>query len=97
MYLIVNKDNNVVRGYGENLHYWDNGYPILTDENIAFVKEEVDVITIETVPEEVVPYQYCYTEKDGFYKNPNWVEPDPTNTYGIPDDIYHAIIDQHTA
>ena len=97
MYLITVKDDNRIMMMGEALDYMSNGYPRLVNENVAFVKEDVNVHEVAEVPSEVIPEKYCYTAEQGFYLNPDWVEPDPTNTYGVPDDVYHAIIDDYTA
>lgn len=97
MYLIIVKEDNRIMAMGKTLDYMSNGYPRLVEENVAFVKEDVDVHEVESVPSEVIPEKYCYTEAEGFYINPNWVEPDPTNTYGIPDGTYHAIINDLTS
>lgn len=98
MYLITVKEDNSNRimMMGEALDYMSNGYPRLVNENVAFPDWMVNVHEVSEVPSEVIPEKYCYTEADGFYINPNWVEPDPTNTYGIPDETYHAIINDLT-
>lgn len=96
MYLIIVKEDNRIIAMGKALDYMSNGYPRLVNENVAFVKEDVDVHEVESVPSEVIPEKYCYTEADGFYINPNYVEPDATNTYGIPDETYHQILDDYT-
>lgn len=82
-----------------NLGTWSNGYPVLIEENTAFPPETVNIHQNVEVSNEVKsnPIKYCYTSEQGFYKNPNYVEPDATNTYGIPDETYHAIIDDYTA
>ncbi|WP_207708624.1 hypothetical protein [Emergencia sp. 1XD21-10] len=35
-----------------------------------------------------MPSKHCYTETEGFYKNPDYVEPNP---YGIPDELVEQI------
>lgn len=97
MYIITEKQTNEVLRMGLKLDTMDNGYPRLVEENVAFPPEVVNVYEVETIPDNLEPYKYCYTEEKGFYPNPNWVEPDSTNTYGIPDEVYHAIIDDYTA
>ena len=99
MYLITAKEDNSDRiiKIGIHLDYMSNGYPRLVDEDIAFPIDMVNVHEVSEVPTEVTPNKYCYTEADGFYINPNWVEPDATNTYGIPDETYHAIINDLTS
>ena len=97
MYLITVKEDNRIIMVGEALDYMSNGYPRLVDEDIAFPTEMVNVHEVSEVPSEVIPEKYCYTAEKGFYLNPDWVEPDPTNTYGIPDETYHAIINDLTS
>ena len=96
MYVITDKTTDVLLGYDLELDYQSNGYPRLVNLDIAFVKDNVFVFEVAELPEYVVPGKYCYTEADRFYLNPNYVEPDPTNTYGIPDETYHAIINDLT-
>ena len=82
--------NKVVKNYGSDMKYWDNGYPvILTDEDkwMAYTAEygvhEVSV-------------KYCYTEAEGFYINPNWKEPNPDNTYeGVSDEVFEQILSDY--
>lgn len=45
----------------------------LNDLNI--VVKTTNIKEIETVPDYVKPYKYCYTKEQGFYENPDWVEP----------------------
>lgn len=97
MYIVCNKIDNSFINSDTKLRYWSNGYPFLINKKMGFVLDEVSVYEVQEIPSEVEPYKYCYTEEKGFYLNPNWVEPDPTNTYGIPDEVYHAIIDDYTA
>lgn len=69
-------DNNVVVGYGT---FSEESSEYVMLKNIApqlfnpddYRKVEVDK---ETYPADIDKYEeyYCYTEEDGFYKNPNW-------------------------
>lgn len=97
MIIIVSKHNNEVLGMGFILDRWDNGYPVLksdeSDIGTAYVTEQVTVYENVDVPAEVEVGKYCYTEKDGFYANPDWKEP---NKYGIDDETYNTIIDDYT-
>lgn len=97
MYIITTKFTYVISGMGNRLEYLENGYPCLTEENISYVVDSFDIHEVSEVPSEVILGKYCYTEEQGFYLNPNWVDPDPTNTYGIPDETYHAIINDLTS
>lgn len=89
----------VTKNSNNNLGTWSNGYPVLIEENTAFPPETVNIHQNVEVSDEVKsnPIKYCYTSEQGFYKNPNYIEPDPTNTYGVSDDVYHQIIDDYTA
>ena len=95
--IITDKNTDILLGYDLELDYQSNGYPRLVNLDIAFVKDNVFVFEIDELPEYVVLGKYCYTEADGFYVDPNYVEPDPTNIYNIPDETYHAIIDDYTS
>ena len=76
MYVITNKTDNVLIGMGLHLDHMSNGYPRLIDENTAYPTEMVNVFDVtEVIPEGVEQGKYCYTESEGFYKNPNYVEP----------------------
>lgn len=97
MYIITLKENSIIMMMGEALDYMSNGYPRLVDEDIAFPIDMVNVHAVSEVSPEVIPEKYCYTEAKGFYINPNYIEPDPTNTYDIPDETYHAIINDLTS
>ena len=96
MYIITTKDDNRIMATDRRIKYLPNGYPMLIDTNIAFASEIVNVYEVSEVPSEVIPEKYCYTEADGFYINPNYVEPDPTNPYGLPDETVNQIIDDYT-
>ena len=69
-------DNNVIVGYGTFTEE-SSEYVILKSMSPRrfnpddFRKVEVDK---ETYPADIDKYEeyYCYTEEDGFYKNPNW-------------------------
>ena len=97
MFIITDKTEKAVIGFGARLDYMSNGYPRLMEEDIAYPTHMVDVFEIEALPVDFIIGKYCYTEAEGFYINPDWVEPDPTNTYGIPDETYHAIINDLTS
>lgn len=83
----------VTKNGDSNLGTWSNGYPVLIEENTAFPPETVNIHQNVEVSDEVKsnPSKYCYTPEQGFYKNPNYVEPDPANTYGIPDELFNQI------
>ena len=77
MYIITEKNRKEILGMGKCLDYMENGYPRLIEENIAFPTEMVDIYEVETVPEEVELFKYCYDTEQGFYFNPDWREPTP--------------------
>ena len=71
-YVITDKDDVVIalsNSCNDNKEYRNLE---LDDFNIAYAPdEEFNVYQVE-VPSEVEPSKYCYTEKDGFYVNPNY-------------------------
>lgn len=104
MILITNKESNVLVAIAEdnyqeenNLGTLSNGYPWIKSTNIAYILDEVNVFQNVTTSEKIIEQKYCYTEEKGFYLNPDYVEPDPTNTFGITDDLYHSIKEQAIA
>lgn len=86
-------NESVTKTGNSNLGTWGNGYPVLIEENTAFPPETVNIHQNVEVSDEVKsnPSKYCYTESEGFYLNPDYVEPDPTNTYGISDELFNQI------
>lgn len=96
MFIITNKKKSIVVDTGNEVTYWDNGYPVIVEKDVAFVKEDVNVFEVNELPEDFKQGKYCYTEEKGFYVNPDYVEPDSTNTYGVSDNVYHQIIDDYS-
>lgn len=94
MFLITNKNNRVVEGFGASLDYMSNGYPRLIDINTAWPKEAVDVFEVSATPEDLQVHKYCFTPDGGFYINPDWSEP---NEYDIPDELLRKIKDDAIA
>lgn len=97
MYLITNKERMFEDGtlHGNEVLMWDievdylmNGYPRLVNKNTAFPREMVNVIVLDSIPDEVKEMKYCYTKKQGFYLNPDWSE---QSKYGIPNDLLEQI------
>ena len=75
MYLITNKENDIVFDWGAELDYMENGYPRLVDKNVAFVKEMVNVFENVTLREitqkEIDSFDYCFYGIDwGYYPDP---------------------------
>ncbi len=85
MIVITMKNFDVVLGITRTISKSANeGYIRLDDCGFIVKKSGYNFIEIEEVPNEIVPYKYCYTEEKGFYENPNWVEPeveDPIQEY----------------
>ena len=74
-YIITNEDNVIVdisNTYERNEEYRNI---ILDDHNIAYGPDEVLNAIQINIPTGVEIQKYCYTENDGFYENPNYVEP----------------------
>lgn len=100
MKVITSTESAEVIAIGTLKEYWDNGYPIITDINgidCAYPTCLTVMHDVDSIPEEVEPFKHCYTEADGFYLNPNYIEPDTSNTFGVPDDVYRAIKEQAIA
>lgn len=56
----------------------DEGYTRIDDCGFIVKASGYDFSEVDEVPNEVVPYKYCYTAEKGFYINPNWnEEPEP--------------------
>ena len=96
MFIITGKNDSAIFGYGENLEYLENGYPTLVDYNIAWNPNDVIIQEVSSVPEQIEVGKYCYTGAEGFYINPNWVEPNPDNTYeGVSDEVFEQILSDY--
>ena len=75
MILLLN-DNKTVVGYGTFTEEFTQ-YVILTlKDDMSFNPDNYTHIEVEdsALPADIDKYEeyYCYTEEDGFYKNPNW-------------------------
>lgn len=95
--LIAHKKRNRIMEYGnsEDFTYQEEtNYPMFISKNVAFATEDVNTFEVSEIPEEVLTngiYNYCYTEEDLFYWDPNIEVPDEGNTYGIPNSVYREI------
>lgn len=90
--IITEKESCIVREVAETVQKIDNN--IFKCGSIIYSAELFNCFeNVETL-DEITPFKYYYTPEQGFYKNPNWVEPDTSNTFGIPDDVYMAIKEQ---
>jgi hypothetical protein len=95
MYIITETETNVYVTKGKLKEYWDNGYPIITDENGNDCAYPTGMFTLhETdVPDGVEPQKYCYTPEQGFYENENYKEPTAYDL--VSEDVLDAILDQY--
>lgn len=96
MIIITDRETDILCDIGVSLEYENTGNPVIVRENgfkLAYACP-VNVYENVEVSDDVEPYKYCYTETDGFYLNPDYVEP---NAYGIDNDTYDQIIDDYTA
>ena len=74
MYILTDKDNIIIH-ISETLNYQENGNPLVDNDTLAIAKVLVEnVYENVEVPEEIVASKYCYTQEQGFYKNPNYKE-----------------------
>lgn len=96
---IVTNESNVIILYGNHKDEDNAGNMRITKEDgtkVSFAPDFAVAHEISNIPDYVEVEKYCYTAEQGFYLNPDWVESDPTNTYGIPDETYHQILDDYT-
>lgn len=97
MHIITDTETARLIAVGTFKEYWDNGYPIITDKDgndCAYPSDFTTMHEVSSLPEGVIPDAYCYTSEEGFYKNPDYVEPNP---YGLPDEILSQIKDDAIA
>lgn len=88
--IITEKENKIIRDIG-NVTDKDSYWLI---NQTRYSKLYFDLYENIEVSDKIIPFKYCYTSKQGFYENPNWSEPDTSNTFNIPDDVYMAIKEQ---
>lgn len=95
MYILTNssKENeNAIVHISETLNRQvGNNYYLINNDSIAIPPQFVkDVFEVEEIPEGVEAEKYCYTENEGFYKNPNYVEP-PASTEELIAELQVAV------
>lgn len=73
MYVITNKRNEIISSGSACEIFPINGNYIV--DGIQFIKDEVNVNEVESIPNYCEEFKYCYTEEKGFYPNPNYHEP----------------------
>ena len=94
MYAFIDKSTGVIIHSANILSKMENGYPLFPEIDTACVPSMFDVVEIDGLPFTVTPHKYLYDISSGtFTENPQYTEPDTTNTYGIPDNLYHEIKD----
>ena len=93
MFIISAKDDNRIINMHTDLDYLSNGYPRLTNKNVAFTPEFFNTLQVEEIPTEIVPEEYCYTVEDGFYLNPDYKEPSPLDNPAYAEGYQQALLD----
>lgn len=74
-YVITDKDN-VIIALSETIGYEENGNVLINNGTSAIAASLVkEVYEVNDVPENITGAKYCYAPNDGFYENPNYVEP----------------------
>lgn len=80
MKYIITDNKDVVIHISDTIGYQENGNVLVDNDTLAIAKPLVkEVYEVDTVDEGVCEQKYCYTEADGFYVNPNYVEPVDSN------------------
>ena len=75
MKYVITGENDIIIHISDTLEYQSNGNPLVDNGQLAIAEYIVkEIYKVENVPEEVEESKYCYTDKQGFYKNPNWKE-----------------------
>lgn len=74
MYILV-KENNVISEISETLNRQEGtNHYLINNDTLAIPEQFIkSVYEVNDVPSNVEPEKYCYTKKDGFYKNENYV------------------------
>lgn len=76
MKYIITANKDVVIHISDTIGYQENGNVLVDNDTLAIAKPLVKVVhEVDTVDEGICEQKYCYTEADGFYVNPNYVEP----------------------
>ena len=76
MYVLTEKEKNIVVFISETLNHQDNGNPLINNDSVA-VGFPVNEYSNITIPDGVEPQKYCF---DGttFTSNEDYVEPPET-------------------
>lgn len=72
MYVITERDSNLVMNILPELKYYNDDYIILDSKNsiILTKKEDKLIYEVENIPAGVEPMNWSYTDKEGFIKLP---------------------------
>lgn len=74
MYIVLDKENNLILAISNTLSYQSNGNPLCDDYAIAACLVG-SIVEVDNIPDEVVAYDYLYN--DGVYTR--IPEREPTN------------------
>ena len=93
MFIIIEKETKIIVNYDDKIEYQTNGYPVIKKDGglgVAYPTLIYDIAEVESIPEDFAIGKYLF-ENSQFTLNPKWVDPDPSNTFDVPDDVYMAI------
>lgn len=78
MKILTNK-NNVIEHIGDCIEFGIFDEPDIqkwkVDEHLFILHSGQECYEADNVSNEICTYKYCYTPEQGFYLNPNWIEP----------------------
>ena len=73
-YILTGEKNEIIC-ISDTLEYQSNGNPLVHNRTLAIAEYLVKhTYSNVEVPEGIEESKYCYTEEQGFYKNPDWKE-----------------------
>ena len=79
MKYVITDNNDVIIDLSETIGYQENGNVLINNGTLAIAASLVkEVYEVNNIPENIEAQKYCYTTKDGFYENPDYVEPPKT-------------------
>ena len=95
MYILTNanqENENAIMFISETIARQEGtDYYLVNNDSVAIPPQFIKgVFEVEEIPEGVESEKYCYTEADGFYKNPNYVEP-PASTEELIAELQVAV------
>lgn len=84
MFIFIRNSDNSIIETARNVGRQSNGNYLLDptgepDMGRSAIPQNIgiDMYEVAEIPEGVEVEKYCYTEANGFYENPNYVEPEP--------------------